>query len=144
MEKETLFRGKEMWAPFPSRGVSIYMREIAQIGWHDPVALLLHTHSGEQDLEHLTSNQSHWACTRTEKEEGQKNTFHIKFRFSSAKEIHRGITALNHFYLGFSRNNFYHDCVCSVEFCAHPHSCKCTVSPMAGKNHTSDSMLSES
>lgn len=32
MEKETLFRGKEMWAPFPSRDVSIYMREIAQIG----------------------------------------------------------------------------------------------------------------
>lgn len=65
---------RKLWASFLSRDIPIYMREIGQIGCHDPAALLLHSCIGEQALEHLTSAQSHRAHTRKENEEGQKST----------------------------------------------------------------------
>lgn len=94
MEKETLLRGKEI-VGIISKQRLIHLHEGNCSEWMmwPRVSPAPQTQMGEQALLHLTSNRSHWACTRKEKEEGQKKyTFHIKSSFCFAEDIHRGVT----------------------------------------------------
>lgn len=89
-----MFRGKEIVGTISQqRHIHLHGRNCSDwMAWpHGSPAPQPQT--GEQALVHLTSNQLHWACTRKEKEEGQKNTL---FTSNSAFLLLKTFTEASH------------------------------------------------
>lgn len=120
-----MFRGKEIVGTISQQRL-IHLHERSCSDWmtwpHGSPAPQPQT--GEQALVHLTSNQSHWACTRKEKEEGQKNTlFTANSAFFSAIDIPRGIT----FRLKTTFVWVFHEAVLTLAVSAQRSSCTSTL-----------------